>query len=403
MNVVLADNKIRELLNPSDELTIEKKELTLKANGVVKNILSSKKSLENYNETKTYLTTLYDNLKGIFDFAQVPMELRDRQFLNKTGFAMSPTNAITTINDTFRVSGFIRAIDLAIKDLKDSFKGEILHIVYPACGPLAPLLVPLLVYYNSNNIYTSKDFKVTFIDIQEGAVISLVSLLKVLELDDFVKDILCIDAVDYKSKEDIHLVILEAMQHGFTKEGHLSISKHFSTLLADNGILIPQEVRIDTVLTTGEEEYNTQWRDVELVSSHSMNEDIKNNRLVLGEVLKVNLQTLKDMQIIELDQNTRLVRCASHTIPNFEKEHDKKIMLFTTNVIIYKDELLSEYDSGITHPLPNLDICINFIPKDKRDTDLYISSGDTMTFYYKLVGMPGFLVTKESNQRVQNG
>lgn len=392
MNIVLADNKIRELLNPSNELVINKKELTIKANDVVKNILSSKKSLENYNETKSYLTTLYDNLKGIFDFAQVPIELRDRQFLNKTGFAMSPTNAITTINDVFRVSGFIRAIDLAIIDLKKNFEGETLHIVYPACGPLAPLLVPLLVYYNSNNIYTSKDFKVTFIDIQEGAIISLVSLLNVLELDDFVKDILCIDAVDYKSKEDIHLVILEAMQHGFTKEGHLSISKHFAELLHEKGVFLPQEVSINAVITTGEEEYNQQWEDVEITSSFGMKTQ---KRVPLGEILKVKLTTLREMKVLELDENTRLIECASYRIPALEDNEFQWIMLFTTNVVIYKDEVLNEYDTGITHPLPDLNICINFIPKnDVRPTDLYIKSGEMVSFYYKLVGLPGFLVTK---------
>lgn len=392
MNIVLADNKIRELLNPSDELTIEKKELTIKANNAVQNILSSKKSLENYNETKSYLTTLYDNLKGIFDYAQVPIELRDRQFLNKTGFAMSPTNAITTITDTFRVSGFIRAIDLAIKDLKKNFEGETLHIIYPACGPLAPLLVPLLVYYNSNNIYTSKDFKVTFIDIQEGAIISLASLLKVLELDDFIKEIICSDAVEYKTDSDVHLVILEAMQHGFTKEGHLSISKHFAELLHEKGVFLPQEVSINAVITTGEEEYNQQWEDVEITSSFGMKTQ---KRVPLGEILKVNLTTLREMKVLELDENTRLIECASYRIPALEDNEFQWIMLFTTNVVIYKDEVLNEYDTGITHPLPDLNICINFIPKnDVRPTDLYIKSGDMVSFYYKLVGLPGFLVTK---------
>ncbi len=391
-HTLINDNQIRELLNPSRELTIEKKELTLKANDMVRNILSSKKSLENYNETKSYLATLYDNLKGIFDYAKVPIELRERQFLNKTGFAMSPKNAITTINDTFRVSGFIRAIDLAIKDLKENFKGETLHIIYPACGPLAPLLVPLLVYYSSNNIYSSKDFKVTFIDIQEGAIISLLSLLKVLELEDFVKEVICSDAVEYETKSDVHLVVLEAMQHGFTKEGQLSISKHFAELLHKKGIFLPQEVVINAIITTGEEEYKQQWEDVEITSSFGMKTQ---KRVPLGELLKVNTETLRGMNILELDENTRLIECASYRVPTLEDNEFQWIMLFTTNVVIYKDEVLNEYDTGITHPLPDLNICINFIPKnDIRPTDLYIKSGDMIKFYYKLVGLPGFLVTK---------
>ncbi len=395
--LVNTDKKIRELLNPQRDLKIEKKELTLISNKAIENILSSKKSLKTYDTTKSYLSNLYESLKGIFDFAKVPMELRDRQFLNKTGFAMSPANAITTINDVFRVSGFIRAIDLAIKDLKEKFKDETLHIIYPACGPLAPLLLPLLVYYNSNNIYTAKDFKITFIDIQQGAIIALVNLLKVLELEHFVKDILCIDAVEYKSNEDNHLVILEAMQHGFTKEGHLSISKHFANLLHKDGVFIPKNVKITAMFANGEEEYNTQFKNKKLVSSYSMDKDEESKRVVLGDILDVNIETLRGLEILELSKNTKLIKCKSYDIPFFEKNNDKYIMIFCTNIHIYKDEYIDEYDSGITHPLPDLNICINFIPKDQREEDLYIKSGDKINFFYKLVGIPGFLVTKEEN------
>ncbi|MDD2698368.1 MAG: hypothetical protein PHF17_06165 [Arcobacteraceae bacterium] len=343
------------------------------------------------------MTTLYDNLKDVFNYAKVPYELRDRQFLNKTGFAMSPSHAITTIQDVFRVSAFVKSIDKAIKDLQKIYPDETLHILYPACGPLAPLLVPLLAYYKANKIYNETQLKVTFIDIQEGAILSLVEILKVSGLDAFVKEIICADAVEYQSKEKIHLVVLEAMQHGFTKEGHLSISKHFVDLLDKDGIFLPQEVRVDAVLAIGEEEYNTQWKDADLVASHNMNPEIRDQRVVLGSILRVNLETLRGMEIMELNENTRLVKCATHTIPHFEENHDKRIMLFATNITIYEDEVLSEYDSGITHPLPNMDICINFIPKaDKRVTDLYVASGDTITFYYKLVGLPGFLITKEN-------
>ena len=395
MDLVKTDDKIRELLQPKAVAKIEKKEIVLKSNSAISAILDTKKSLQNYDQIKPQLTNLFDSLKNIFDFAKIPMELRDRQFLNKTGYAMSPAHAITTINDVFRVSGFIRSIDMAIKDLKESFKDETLHIVYPACGPLAPLLLPLLAYYSANNIYSPKDIKVTFIDIQQGAVIALVNLLKVLQLDEYVKDVLCIDAVEYKSDEDIHLVVLEAMQHGFTKEGHLSISKHFASLLHKDGILLPKNVKITALLAIGEEEYNTQFRDKRFASSFTMSKDSIDKRVVLGDILEVNLKSLKNMEVLEIDKNTRLIECSSYMIPEFEKDHDKYIMLFATNIHIYKDEYIDEYDSGITHPLPNMDICINFIPKnDTRETDLYVKSGDRVIFYYKLVGLPGFLVVK---------
>lgn len=399
-SLITSDKQIRELLSPKKELKIEKNKLTLVSNSAIKNILNTQKSLESYSQTKKQLSLLYDNLKGIFDYAKIPMELRNRQFLNKTGYAMSPAHAITTINDVFRVSGFVRAIDMAIKDLKEIFKDEPLHIVYPACGPLAPLVLPLLIHYNSNGIYTPNDLKVTFIDIQQGAIIALVNLLKVMGLDSYVQSIECIDAVAYKTDKNIHLVVLEAMQHGFTKEGHLSISKHFSYLLHPKGVFLPKSVSISAVLAVGEEEYNTQFKDEEFVSSFVKKEEIQQKRISLGEILEVSIDSLRAMEIMELNENTRLIKCSSHKIPFFEKSQvQNHIMLFTTNIHIYKNEYIDEYDSGITHPLPDMSICINFIPKnDKRESDIYVKSGDTLNFFYKLVGIPGFLVTRENDE-----
>lgn len=394
-NLASSDKQIRELLASKKPIKIEKNELALVSNNTIGNILSSNRSLESYTQTQKDLTLLHNNLKGIFDFAKVPMELRDRQFLNKTGYAMSPENALNTINDVFRVSGFIRAIDLAIKDLKEVFKDEPLHIVYPACGPLAPLLIPLLIHYSTNNIYTPKDIKITFIDIQQGAIMALVNLLKVMNLDSYIEGIECIDAVDYRTNKDVHLVVLEAMQHGFTKEGHLSIAKHFSDLLHPKGIFLPQNVTISAILAVGEQEYNLQFKGEKLVSSFAKKEESQNQRIPVGKILEVNIENLRNMEIMELDANTRLIECASHIIPDFELGDKQYLMLFTTNIHIYKDEYIDEYDSGITHPLPDMSICVNFIPNtDKQESDIYLNSGDTINFYYKLVGLPGFLVTK---------
>jgi len=395
-NIIISNQQVRELLNPSAPANLERSAIVQSSSSLIKTILTTN-TIDSYHETKLQLATLYDNLKDVFDYAKVPYELRERQFLNKTGFAMSPAHAITTIQDVFRVSAFVKGMDKAIIDLQKIYPAEVLHILYPACGPLAPLLVPLLAYYKAHEIYNETQLKVTFIDIQEGAILSLVEILKVSGLDIFVKDILLMDAVEYQTKEKIHLVVLEAMQHGFTKEGHLSISKHFADLLDEDGIFLPQEVRVDAVLAIGEEEYNTQWKDTDLVASHNMNQEIKDKRVVLGSILKVNLETLRAMEIMELNENTRLVKCATLSIPHFEDSDNQKVMLFTTNITIYEDETINEYDSGITHPLPNMDICINFIPKtDKRNTDIYAVSGNSLTFYYKLVGLPGFLITKEN-------
>lgn len=397
MTLVKSDMELRELLNPSAPATLEKSTILKHSTALVETILNTN-TIQSYEQTKTQLSRLYEGLKDIFEIAQIPVELRKRQFLNKTGLAISPQHALTTIKDVFRVSGFIRSIDQAIEDLKQAFP-EKLHIVYPACGPLAPLLMPLLAYYKHSGKYGPEDLSVTLIEIQEGAVLSLQTLFQASELDCYIKDIVYCDAVDYvkKADEKIHLVILEAMQHGFSKEGQLAIAIHFSKLLDVKGIFLPQKIAIEGVLASGEIEFNRQWKEQGFTHASSMDKDIIKDRIKLGKILEITPENIKNMDIFAVDEYTKLVRCASLKIPEMEKDRDQKILLFCSKIEIYKGEVIDEYDSGITHPLPDLSICINFIPtKDKKPEDLCVNSGDTLAFFYRMNGLPGFLVTKKA-------
>lgn len=391
------DLALREFLNPTAPAVLEKDAIIQASSSLVETILSTN-TLETLKETSEGLAKLYNGLKCVFDVAEVPEPLRKRQFLNKTGLAMSPQNAIHTIKDTFRVSGFVRAIDKAIDDLKAVFD-EPLHIMYPACGPLAPLMLPLLAYYKQTGKRDPEDIMVTLIDVQEGAVMSLKKVFEASGLDCFLKRILFADAADYVKQPDekIHMVVLEAMQHGFSKEGQLAIAIHFSKLLEDKGLFLPEKVSIEGALITGQKEFVEQWRDKEFTHAASMDNDILKQRINMGSIFEVSLQSIKNLDIVEVDEYTKLIRCASLKIPEYklERGENEKILLFCTKVNIYKGEMINEYDSGITHPLPDQSICINFTPKnDLKPEDLLVNSGDTLDFFYRMNGLPGFLVVK---------
>jgi len=397
LEIKVKDNnrQLREFLKPSVPVTLTQELLLRQSSSVVETILE-KNAVESYKEIQTELNGLYNGLKHIFDFAEVPVSIRKRQFLNKTGLAMSPQDAITTIKDVYRISGFMKCIDQAIEDLQHIFP-EPLHIVYPACGPLAPLLMPLLAYYKNTGKYTEDEVQVTLIDVQEGAIMSLKKLFELAGLDVYLKGLVYGDAVDYAKKpnEKIHMVVLEAMQHGFSKEGQLAIAIHFAQLIEEKGIFLPEKIIIKAVLANGQREFNDQWEEHKYVQAALMNEEFLNERIKLGTILEVSLETIKNFDILTVDEYTRLIRCTSLKIPDIEKDRDKKIILFCSRLEIYGEETLDEYDSGITHPLPDLSICINFEPRDSKPEDLLVASGDTLEFYYRLNGLPGFLVTKQ--------
>jgi len=336
------------------------------------------------------LTTLYEQQLQIYRSANIPKKLRTRQYICASGLVLSPDHCVTTIRDTQRVGLFLRGVDGAIKKLKKHNSTKPIHIAYPACGPFAPLLLPLLAYYNNAGLYSAGDINVTFIDIQEGAVVGLDCLVNALGLQEYVKNIVCADACEYQPQDEIHLVVLEAMQHGFSREGHLRLAKHYANLLGDNGILLPKKIAVTASLTVAQSEYVDQWH----TQDTALQQELRQQRLELGDVLNVDLPFLRSMQEKQLDEYTQLVECATLTIPILDQGDNEKTLLFHTRVNVFDDDWLGEYESGITHPLPDAQVCVNFTPRDARLGDLLVNSGDRITFYYCMNGLPGFLAIK---------
>ena len=356
---------------------------------------SQETSLETSLETK--LGLLFEQLYEVYQQAKIPVSLRKRQFVSAHGLVISPDFCVTTQKDTIRVRAFIRAADQAIGKLSTVYN-SCLHIVYPACGPFAPLLLPLIAYYKETGRFDENNLRITLIDIQPGAVTSLAAVTHEMGIAGYINEILCQDACDYQTNSPVHLVVLEAMQHGFSKEGHLPMARHFASLIAENGIMLPEEVTLRAVLATGQQEFIEQWQDNNnRVSETGMLAANSKSRVELGDILRLNLKSLKALEDQVLDEHTRLIECGEVSIPPLaqsdESSMDKPMLLICTRIKIYHQEFLGEYDSGITHPLPDMNVCINFAPREVKPGDLLVNSGDKLKFFYRLNGLPGFLAT----------
>lgn len=357
------------------------------------------------SELSQSLGKLFDLQYQVYLEANIPKNHRKRQFINAYGLIMSPDHCVTTVKDTLRLRSFFCGIDQAIKDLRQLIQ-EPLHIVYPACGPFAPLLLPLLSYYQENAIYSPEDITVTFIDLQEGAVIALDTLIKAQNLDAYVNELICDDAMTYQPDKTVDIVVLEAMQHGFTREGHFALSQYFAQFLGDKGVLIPQKISVQAMLAVAQKEYVEQWQSASSLMSleafqnydanHKLRESFLAERTELGEILGLDLSFLRAVKISPLNQYTSMVECNTVLIPELAENHNKHTLLIYCQVNTYGDFWLNEYESGITQPLPDLSVCINFIPKEPRSGDLLVTSGESITFYYCLNGLPGFLPIKNN-------
>lgn len=345
------------------------------------------------------LLALFDAYRHVYETADITKAERTQQFISQHGLVMAPNYCIHTIKDTLRVSGFIRAIKKAIDTLFECGQEKV-FIAYPACGPFAPLLVPLLSYYQRQGV-SGERLRVTFIDMQPGAIKALHTLITELNLKEYVHQLYCGDACEYNAPMLFDMVILEAMQHGFSREGHLAIARQFATQLSTHGYFIPQQINVHAMLSVAQQEYVEQWRNQGLDEQAiaAKREEIAAQRTELGVVMSLNSKTLTQITTEQVAKQS-LVNAGKVTIPHLHHQVAKQVLSLYTHISLFADEQLAIYDSGITQPLPDLTVCINFTPADPQPDDTLACSGDTLSFYYSLSGLPGFLVTKDySNEK----
>ncbi len=357
-----------------------------KVSSVVKQMLEEDLTHEQWVEAFSEM-----NIALLSSYKKAPLTEEDKStsFINATGHVVSVKDCINTVNDIYRVKAFIRGFDQALAAQPEN---KVLHVVYPACGPFAPLLLPLLSYYK-NQVGMLQRFKVSLIDIQPGAIKVLQQAIEDLELTECEITTHCMDVMDYKPDEGIDLVVMEAMQHGFTREGHLAFLLHLRPFMNEDCRLLPEKISVRACLSNTEREYNEQWNEQERVHSDLVNEAIQQQRIDLGEILEVSKATLDKMQVLPLGDSIEMVECNQIVIPKGIPDISEKTLLITAVATVFGEESIDEYDSGISLPLPDMSICIDFKPQVPEPDDLLVKSGDKLKFYYKMGSTPGLLPT----------
>jgi len=314
-------------------------------------------------------------------------------YINATGVVMAVKDAINTVNDIYRVRAFIRGIDQALEVHPARNTAQPLHLVYPACGPFAPLLLPLISYYQQQNI-GPQQLRITLIDIQPGATKVLNQLVDDLGIRDYIHVIHCQDVMTYQPEHHIDVLVMEALQHGFSREGHLAFARHLRQFLSPDAIMIPEKITVSAVMNAGQREYVDQWEPQDRTHSSLLDPSIVEERTELGEVFSLTLDSLRKLTIIPLGDSAELIECNQLQIPADASNIDKKSLLLTATATTFGEEQIREYDSGISHPLYEPSVCVDFVPKVPEPDDLLLKSGDKLKFYYKLTGAPGFLPTR---------
>ncbi len=338
--------------------------------------------------------------------AKLAEAIATRQFVHASGLVLSPIHCSTTIKDVSRLDAFGTGMDVLIRqqcELARQQGRDCIHILYPACGPFAPLLLPLLTYYQANDCFPAAlgvQLKVTLVDIHEGATQTLRQLVADLGLEEQVETIATADACSYTPSSPIDVLVLEASQHGFSKEAHFSIAHGLLPHLRDSGELVPKEVVIKAAMVVGQTEYVEQFRNANTDASANAEQPLQldaaaqADRVELGEVWRLNKASIAGAKLLTLQDGQQLVLCNRLTLPEERDDLANRILVLYSEFDTFGDGKLTQYQSGITHPLPMMEVCVDFKPNGVMPDDLLLSRGDTMEFYYRLNGLTGFLPVK---------
>ena len=332
---------------------------------------------------------LYEHALQSMAKADISQQNLTHEYLSPTGYVMSPLNGRTTIKDIYRLHRFIRGIDKAITArLKND---TVIRILYPACGPFAPLLLPLIQYYRSHNLATEQQIQITLLDVQPGAIQAVTQLVSDLSIQGFIETIVEADATVYKPEQTFDLLILEAMQHGFTKEGQLSIAKHLIQFLSVDGVLIPQQISVQAMMVHGENEFNQQWQGSAFSHSTNLDNEAVRDRVELGEIFRINKSNLLALEEVTLPSQVKMVKANRISLPTGIEDMKDRILAIYATLNVYSNEFIREYDSGITHPKPDMTFYVDTPPRTPQPEHFLTFSGDDVQFYYQLTGLPGFV------------
>lgn len=271
------------------------------------------------------------------------------------GIAIAPLDAARCILDTPRTLRFLRGIDRAIAKLRDHFPGEEIRILYAGCGPFAALAQPFL---------GQPDLRWTCVDTHPIAVETLDRLVRRRGKDTASLELVCADAATLVGRR-FHLVIAEVMQRALSKEPQLGLTVRLAPGLEPGGVWIPQSILLHATLADLEREFSP----------------VDESGAVTTERRRIEMGTLLDLNAVDApawteDMGEETLDLGQTVVPDLSSPMQ---VLVRTEVRIFEELALGDYDSGLT------------VPRVCRELGS-VRGGERVHWRYRLRPTPGITV-----------
>ena len=176
-------------------------------------------------------------------------------------------------------------------------------------------------------------------DVNEKTLEYLVKVLKALDIQDYVENIICGDATQYQieNPKEIDILVSETMQHGLVKEQQVPIMMNLVSQLNKDAVVIPNNIQLNLALKSSSANFIMEW----------------NNDLMYKQLTHLWDFTPEFIHASNTDQKT-FELCQNIDFSNQDETYDKLVVL--TNIQVYKDSWIERDISGLTIPKILLDL-----------------------------------------------
>jgi hypothetical protein len=283
--------------------------------------------------------------------------------LLSTGSAISPVDAGRCLLDARRTAVYLRGVHDAIQEARRRFPNEVIHVLYAGCGPFAPLCLPLLP------LLAGQAVRFTLLDVHARAIESVEAILAALQLEGENVDCLACDATLYRNPDGrpLHVVISETMQQALEKEPQVAILMNTAPQLAAGGLMVPEMIAVDAVLTDLSRE----------LGSNGVIPGSWSGRIPLGRILALDRERACAWAAAGVSSHLPPARIALPPVVAAQYS-----LVLATTIRTFGAHMLQEYASGLTYPLMVNDW----------------HAGEEVEFIYHLGKKPGFHLERTMDQ-----
>lgn len=258
-------------------------------------------------------------------YSSVELGLQDGDLFDKSGLIISPQSAANCALGSLRTRRYLTAVHRVVMDLlEQKVAKQPVRVLYPGCGPYGILALPLLALFSSDQL------RIDVVDFHEASIESLRQITNAFGFEKRVQFTVG-DALDYQIQADNipDVIVSELMLAGLAEEGHVAINEYLLRQ-APNALLIPERIDLSLCFAEPTEEFR-----LKAAGDH---------RILVGRAFSMDRGSL-----LMAEQGAESLRGDIVKLPMGLNKHHQSLLF--TDIQLYKDIVISEYENGLTIPV----------------------------------------------------